>query len=225
MRAERGFSVRIPVCQQGLAGVHEDGVDDGPHRRRVVNDPALENGVKRLDIRRHTMRRKPGHHLSQEGLDLARKVGATLGPYAAILTSDLPRAIETAVAMGFAVGGTSRELAEHPETLPDRIGWPAPLESMRAALGAFADVAEAASQQVSVWSRFAAGIPDHASGLIITHGALLEIGTIRLLENLGMAVVGPPFAYCEGIRICLDGAVVGKVEQMRLPADLRLVSN
>ena len=32
--------------------------------------------MRMLEVRRHTMRRKPGQHLSQEGIDLARLVGA-----------------------------------------------------------------------------------------------------------------------------------------------------
>ena len=49
------------------------------------------------------MRTPPSEHLSREGVDLARRVGATLGSYDLVVTSDLPRAIETAIVMGYAV--------------------------------------------------------------------------------------------------------------------------
>src|SRR5687768_3727441 len=57
-----------------------------------------------LEIRRHSIR-KPGggSQLSQEGVDLARRVGTGLGPFARVVTSVVPRARETAIAMGFAV--------------------------------------------------------------------------------------------------------------------------
>jgi Histidine phosphatase superfamily (branch 1) len=44
-----------------------------------------------------------GSHLSAEGVALARLVGESLGPFAAVVTSASPRAIETALAIGFAV--------------------------------------------------------------------------------------------------------------------------
>ena len=60
--------------------------------------------MKTLEVRRHSARKlSGGSHLSQEGVDYARKLGATLGPYAQVVTSVVPRARETAIAMGFAV--------------------------------------------------------------------------------------------------------------------------
>jgi hypothetical protein len=46
-------------------------------------------------------------HLSQDGVTLARFVGESLGRFAHVLTPPLPRAIETAVAMGYAVLDTA----------------------------------------------------------------------------------------------------------------------
>jgi hypothetical protein len=62
-----------------------------------------------LEVRRHSITkssaRGPGSHLSQEGVALARLVGRSLGPFASVVTSASPRAIETA-AMGYAVDDT-----------------------------------------------------------------------------------------------------------------------
>ncbi len=59
--------------------------------------------MKTIEIRRHTYRTKPGQHLSQQGVTLARHVGEGIGPFARVVTSTVPRAFETAIAMGFAV--------------------------------------------------------------------------------------------------------------------------
>jgi hypothetical protein len=64
-----------------------------------------------LEVRRHSHTKKDaaqsrGSHLSAEGVSLARLVGESLGPFALVVTSESPRAIETAVAMGFAVDDT-----------------------------------------------------------------------------------------------------------------------
>ena len=59
--------------------------------------------MKTIEIRRHSIRTIPGDHLNQTGVSLARMVGENLGPFDRVITSTLPRAFETAIAMGFAV--------------------------------------------------------------------------------------------------------------------------
>ena len=56
-----------------------------------------------IEHRRHTMRVTPGDHLSRAGVDLARRVGETMGRYDLVVTSPVARAFETAIAMGFTV--------------------------------------------------------------------------------------------------------------------------
>jgi broad specificity phosphatase PhoE len=90
-----------------------------------------------LEVRRHSLTkngaaRGRGSHLSAEGVALARLVGESLGPFARVVTSASPRAIETAVAMGFAVDDTVElpsgyvpgEVAHH-----DQWRWPRPYRS------------------------------------------------------------------------------------------------
>ena len=64
-----------------------------------------------LEVRRHSLTKKGaargrGSHLSGPGITLARAVGAGLGPVGYVVTSASPRAVETAIAMGFAVDDT-----------------------------------------------------------------------------------------------------------------------
>ncbi len=59
--------------------------------------------MKTIEIRQHSIRAKPSDHLNQQGVTLARLVGENLGPFDRVITSTLPRAFETAIAMGFAV--------------------------------------------------------------------------------------------------------------------------
>lgn len=58
-----------------------------------------------LEVRRHSHRKAAagGSQLSQAGVDLARSLGPTMGPFATVLTSVVPRARETTIAMGFSV--------------------------------------------------------------------------------------------------------------------------
>jgi hypothetical protein len=64
-----------------------------------------------LEVRRHSLTKKGtargrGSHLSAEGVALACLVGESLGPFASVVSSVSPRAIETALAMGPGVDDT-----------------------------------------------------------------------------------------------------------------------
>ena len=96
-----------------------------------------------LEVRRHSLTEKGaargrGSQLSAEGVALARLVGAVLGPFASVVTSASPRAIETAVAMGLAVDGTVElpsgyvpgEVEHH-----DQWRWPRPYRTYAELLG------------------------------------------------------------------------------------------
>ena len=85
-----------------------------------------------LEVRRHSVTKRSrgtGSHVSQEGVALARLVGSTLEPFASVVTSAAPRAIETALAMGYGVDETvdlpsgylPGQLAHH-----DQWHWPQP---------------------------------------------------------------------------------------------------
>lgn len=81
--------------------------------------------MKYLEVRRHSMRMKPGIHLSQDGVALARRVGDHMGPFARVVTSTLPRAYETALAMGFAVDVQEGQLNTLGQAVSDEISWDA----------------------------------------------------------------------------------------------------
>ncbi len=56
-----------------------------------------------LEVRRHAHRSMPQPHLSPQGVDLARRAGEGPGHFDRVMTSTVPRALETAIAMGCAV--------------------------------------------------------------------------------------------------------------------------
>ncbi len=71
------------------------------------------------------MRAKPGQHLTQAGVILARRAGETIGPFDRVITSTVPRAFETALAMGFAVDEVLDALAQMGDAVDAEIRWPA----------------------------------------------------------------------------------------------------
>lgn len=175
--------------------------------------------MKHLEIRRHTMRQKPGKHLTQAGVTLARYVGAGMGPFARVITSDVPRAFETAIAMGFAVDEQLADLA----TLGD--------EEVTAVLEhaqAFADVAQAVQRHKAVarraqklarlWAAIAEALPEDSAALIVTHGGVIELGLAGCLPDHTFNAWGALCDYCEGVRLGFDGRAFVSADLLRLPS-------
>jgi hypothetical protein len=181
--------------------------------------------MKRLDVLRHSMRPKPGSHLSQDGIELARYVGRTLGPYGRVVTSTLPRAIETAVALGFAVTNTVEALCAVDDGIVRTIRWPSDLSAIDRVLAKCPECTAFAQAQASLWEEIVAPLSDGEAGLIITHGAILELGTLALLRRSHQPVTGEAFGYCEGVRIYFGDHSGDRMEQLRVPAEMRMISN
>ncbi len=175
--------------------------------------------MKHLEIRRHTMRQKPGKHLTQAGVTLARRVGAAMGPFARVITSDVPRAFETAIAMGFAV---DEQLADLAPLGDDEVT--VALENAQT----FADVAQAARRYKAVarraqklarlWAAIANGLPEDGAALIVTHGGVIELGLAGCLPDHDFSAWGALCDYCEGVRLTFDGRAFVGADLLRLPA-------
>ena len=105
--------------------------------------------MRTLYVRRHTMRRKPGQHLSQDGIALARLVGAESGPFSLVVTSPVPRAVETAIAMGFEVDETDESLGRIPSGTAS--GWPCPFSRISEVVRAGGRAAKFATEIADLW--------------------------------------------------------------------------
>jgi broad specificity phosphatase PhoE len=161
--------------------------------------------MKTIEIRRHSMRSKPGEHLNQPGVTLARLVGENLGPFDRVVTSTLPRAIETAIAMGFAVDELNELMGSTGMDVELEAPWPLfPAE--------YADVirkgkaaARYANQLKAVYTRLADFLMDSRAALVINHGGIAEMGAIACLPDADHRSWGAHFDYCEGIRLFWEG--------------------
>jgi broad specificity phosphatase PhoE len=179
-----------------------------------------------LEVRRHSLTKKGaargrGSHLSGPGVTLARAVGAGLGPVAYVVTSASPRAIETAIAMGLAVDDTVElpsgyapgEAGHH-----DQWSWPRPYVSYAALIRRGSAVAAAAHAQRAVWARAAAGLPDEAAALVVSHGGSIEPTLVACLPDADHGTWGAPLGHCEGARLGFDRGRWASIEFRRVPA-------
>jgi broad specificity phosphatase PhoE len=162
--------------------------------------------MRYFEVRRHAMRVKPGDHLSQVGVTLARKVGDTMGSFALVVTSDVPRAFETAIAMGYAVDEQLHGLAEEMgAAVEQEVAWDASFAAFARAVALGRAAADYAQRQADLWRSIISKIPDGASALAISHGGIVEAGAIGCLPDYDHASWGGACGYCEGVRLEFDG--------------------
>lgn len=171
-----------------------------------------------IEVRRHTMRTKPGQHLSQPGVTLARRVGDAMGPFDRVITSTLPRAYETAIAMGFAVDEETHVLSQMGYTVSEGVAWPASFGRIARAVQSNNAVGVYARDQANLWRSYAAVLPDGGAALIISHGGIVELGAVAALPEADHAAWGAHIDYCEGIRLVFEDGDFISGEILRVDA-------
>jgi broad specificity phosphatase PhoE len=179
-----------------------------------------------LEVRRHSLTKKGpargrGSHLSARGVALARAVGEHLGPFAYVVTSPAPRAIETAIAMGFAVDDTldlpsgyvPGQASHH-----DQWNWPRPHLTYARLIHSSQDVAAATQAHRAHWARAAQAVPQGAAALVISHGGTIEPALVACLPSADHRSWRPPFSHCDGARLGFDNGQFVTVQFHRAPA-------
>ena len=172
--------------------------------------------MKIIEIRRHSIRSKPGDHLSQQGVTLARLVGENLGPFDKVITSTLPRAFETAIAMGFAVDEQLELLNSTGDDVQEEIPWPQTFEVYGKAFGRGGAVTKYGRKLARLYGELVDFLADGRSALIINHGGVAEIGALACLAGTGVEVQGEALEPCEGIRLYYDDEKVVRAEILRI---------
>ena len=160
--------------------------------------------MKTIEIRRHSIRTIPGDHLNQTGVSLARMVGENLGPFDRVITSTLPRAFETAIAMGFAVDEQNELMSTYGSDVGREAPWPLSCAGYAEAVGKSGAAARYANQLADVYAKLANYLADGRAALVVNHGGVLELGAVACLPNAEHIKWGSHFDYCEGIRLFWD---------------------
>ncbi|MCC7117530.1 MAG: hypothetical protein IT310_03305 [Anaerolineales bacterium] len=154
--------------------------------------------MKILEIRRHSMRLKTSQHLSQEGVNLARSIGKGLGPFDFVATSTLTRALETAIAMGFAVNEQVELMNTYGVEVEAQAPWPMPFFHYSEIVKQDGVAAKYAHQlYVSCLDKVAQG----GSVLAVNHGGVVELGVVACLPDEDFSTWGDEASHCEGARL------------------------
>jgi len=157
--------------------------------------------MKTIEIRRHSIRSQPGDHLNQTGVTLARLVGQNLGPFDRVITSTLPRAFETAIAMGFAVDEQNELMSSYGNDVGREASWPLSLAGYAEVVKGRGAAAKYANQLAEVYGRLVNYLADGRAALVINHGGIVEMGAVACLPGADHFAWGSHFDYCEGVRL------------------------
>ena len=172
--------------------------------------------MRTIEIRRHSMRSIPGTHLSQEGVTLARRVGQEIGPFERVVTSTLPRAFETAIAMGFAVNEQVELMSTYGDAVEQEVPWPQSFIAYSEAVKREKAAARYARQLASYYMELAASLPDGGAALVINHGGIVELGVVASFSGADYEAWGGPVSYCEGARLSWQDGKCVHAELLRV---------
>ncbi len=169
-----------------------------------------------LEIRRHTHRHIPQPHLSQIGVDLARRAGEGLGKFDRVMTSPIPRAFETAIAMGYAVDEQIEQFSMMSDAVTAAIQWNAGFTAWAKAARSNPVVAHYTQSLAEVLRSIVRALPAEGRALIISHGGIVEACVIGCVPAGTRFADDAPCGYCEGTRLTFSGEVATRVEMLRI---------
>ena len=158
--------------------------------------------MKTIEVRRHSIRNRPGDDLSEQGLLLARLVGAESGPFQCVVTSTLPRAYQTAVAMGFKVDAQADLFNTYGDAVEAEIPWPADFSEYAAPVRRGSGAPSRYAQRLTEFlTHLAESLPEPGAALVVTHGGVVEIGAVACLPDANHNAWGQYVECLEGVRL------------------------
>ncbi len=162
------------------------------------------------------MRSPLSDHLNQNGISLARLVGQNIGPFDRVATSTLPRAFETAIAMGFAVDEQNELMSTYGREVEREVPWPQPFVNYAEIIKKNGAAARYAQKLIRYYSTVLDMISENRSALIINHGGVVELGVVCCLPQVDYSTWGDSVSYCEGARLFWDDGKFVNAEVLRV---------
>jgi broad specificity phosphatase PhoE len=171
--------------------------------------------MKILEIRRHSIRSPLSDHLNQRGVTLARLIGQNIDPFDRVVTSTLPRAFETAVAMGFAVHEQCELMKTYGRDVEKEAPWPQSFVEYAAAVRRGGAPAKYTKKLKEYFVGIMDSIGEGRSALVISHGGVVELSAVACLPDYDFSSWGGSVDYCEGERLYWDVKFV-RAEVLRM---------
>lgn len=172
--------------------------------------------MKTIEVRRHSMRSKPGDHLSQAGVTLARRIGEEIGPFERVVTSTLPRAFETAIAMGFAVDKQIELMNTYGPEAEREVPWPQSFAVYAKAVRRGKGAAWYGNRLADYYADLANALSENGAALVINHGGVVELGVVAAFPEADYESWGDEADYCEGARLFWQDGKFVNAEVLRV---------
>jgi broad specificity phosphatase PhoE len=160
------------------------------------------------------MRDPGGVHLNPAGLALARRVGAAIGPFDRVETSPLPRAVETAVAMGWPGHATHPMLGAMGDRVDVALGPIISWGDYQLAVRRSPAVADYAERVAGLLGEIVGSLPEGGHALVVSHGGIVELSAVAAHPTTDWKATGETASYLEGVRLgyervrCVEATVL-----------------
>lgn len=138
-----------------------------------------------------------------------------MGRFDLVITSDIPRAFETAIAMGYAVDRQEKLLGQLGE-IESEINWDLGCAEFARGYRLGKITAKSCRKHADFLRSVAAELPPDGRALLVSHGGIIEAGVVGVLPDLDYGPWGKACERCEGVRLTFDGAVCTHAELLRL---------
>lgn len=172
-----------------------------------------------LEIRRHAERTKPSQHLSRTGITRSQIAGASDLPIAKVVTSPSPRAVQTAVAMGYPVDQEESTLQSFGAAVDALIAWDCGFSGWQDGVAESPVLAAFATLQAAIWRHVLNDIETGQAALIVTHGGMIEAGVMAAAPAFDWANAGGALGYVEGVRLWFEDDRCTHVVVLRFHGD------
>lgn len=172
--------------------------------------------MKTLEIRRHSLRNRFSQDLSEEGLALANLLGQEMRKFDRVVTSPLPRAMQTAQAMGFRVDETVELLASTTDSVELECPWPAGFAEYAAAYRQGGATFSFARRLAAFYEQLLAAVPEGGAALAVHHGGVVEVSAVACLPTHDFKTLGDYCSYCEGVRLTWEDGAFKDIQVLRV---------
>lgn len=139
--------------------------------------------MKHLEHRRHSIRHKPGVHLNQDGVNLAKEIGQSMRHFDYVVTSYIERAWETAMVMGYAVDEFRPELSVFGDKMNDKLLHETTFQGLAKYVTFDMHVRKYAEFQLGFLREVMDKVQDGHSVLIISHGYIIDVPLIMMFQT------------------------------------------
>jgi len=138
-----------------------------------------------------------------------------MGPFDRVVTSTLPRAFETAIAMGFAVDEQNELMSTYGSAVFNEAPWPQPFYNYSEIIKQEGAAARYAYKLAEYYAGLMELIAEGRSALVINHGGVVELGVVGCLPDADFSNWGDSVDYCEGARLYWDDKFI-RAEVLRV---------